>query len=234
MQYYIDYQEKNQQDLKLLLDKIHKEYDKETLKQEKAKLDKIQEHHLLKYALLGGVTLCLLSAWFWIRRKKTKTQPSKGKIENTSLDLVLKDEEQEIEQKVQQENEKTTPIDYEAYAPINRKTVDYLLGKLLEFEQEKAFLASNTRLSTLAEDFNTNRKYLSKVIKVSRGNSFNDYLNALRLAYLEELLKTDKELKTKSIREICDLLGYASPESFHTLFREHFGCPPKEYMETPS
>ncbi len=230
MQYYIDYQDKNQQDLKLLLDKIHKEYDKETLKQEKAKLEQLSNNNLLKYSLIGGGVILFfgLGGVLWIMKNRQKKQTPQ-KEQTKELKEVIKEQVNLTEEVTKKEVREVVTIDYEDYAPINRKTVDYLLDKLTEFEEERHFLASNTRLNSLAERFNTNRKYLSKVIKISRGKSFNDYLNDLRFAYLEDQFKTDEDFKRKSVKEICDILGYASPESFSNLFREYFDCSPKEY-----
>lgn len=133
-----------------------------------------------------------------------------------------------------QNQQKNTPpeIDYEAYLPINKYTVKQLLKSLDDFEKSHKYLASDLRLNTLAERFNTNDKYLSRIIKVKTGKTFNNYINDLRFKHLESLLKNDLDFKERKIKEIAKYLGFGTPEFFATAFKERFGKTPREYFET--
>ncbi|KIC61862.1 helix-turn-helix domain-containing protein [Chryseobacterium taiwanense] len=130
-----------------------------------------------------------------------------------------------------QQKNNTSEIDYEAYLPINKFTVKQLLKSLDDFEKSKKYLTSDLRLNTLAERFNTNDKYLSRIIKVKTGKTFNNYINDLRFRHLESLLKSDVDFKERKIKEIAKYLGFGTPEFFATAFKERFGKTPKEYFE---
>jgi len=134
-----------------------------------------------------------------------------------------------------QNQQKNNPleIDYEAYLPINKHTVKQLLKSLADFEKSNKYLASDLRLNTLAEKFNTNDKYLSRVIKIKTGKNFNNYISDLRFAHLESILKSDTDFKEKKIKEIAKYLGFGTPEFFATAFKEKYGKTPREYFENP-
>lgn len=86
----------------------------------------------------------------------------------------------------------------------------------------------------MALEFNTNDKYLARVIKVKTGKIFNYYVNDLRFAHLEKLIKEDASVKQKKVKEISAYLGYSSPEAFTNLFRERFGVSPTQYFKEDS
>ena len=132
-----------------------------------------------------------------------------------------------------QNQQKSNPpeIDYEAYLPINKYTVKQLLKSLDDFEKSNKYLTPDLRLNTLAEKFNTNDKYLSRVIKVKTGKNFNHYISDLRFSHLESILKSDTDFKERKIKEIARYLGFGTPEFFATAFKEKYGQTPREYFE---
>ncbi|MCY0977149.1 helix-turn-helix transcriptional regulator [Chryseobacterium wangxinyae] len=123
-------------------------------------------------------------------------------------------------------------IDYSLYRPINKLTVDQILASMKNFESSFGFLEQDLKLTALAQKFNTNDKYLSKVIKVYFGKTFNTYLTDLRFEYLDKKLKIDSQFKNQKIKEISSKLGFGSPEFFATAFKEKYGKSPKEYFES--
>lgn len=124
-----------------------------------------------------------------------------------------------------------TEIDYSLYRPINKLTVDQILASMKNFEATFGFLEQDLKLTTLAQKMNTNEKYLSKVIKIDKGKTFNSYLTDLRFEYLDEKLKTDSQFRNQRIKDISSKLGFGSPEFFATAFKEKYGKSPKEYFE---
>lgn len=162
--------------------------------------------------------------------------------ENNNADVKNSVQEEEIKQQEEEDDVayipypeiKVKPVGYDAYAPINESTVKHILNKLENFESKKKFLKKNLRLSDLALEFNTNDKYLARVIKVKTGKIFNYYVNDLRFAHLEKLIKEDASVKQKKIKEISAYLGYSSPEAFTNLFRERFGVSPTQYFKEDS
>lgn len=212
---YIGYQKKNEKNLSLISQKIASGYNLKKLEEEKERLEKERQKERWGFVLaLGGIVGLLIGFLIWRRYKKQN-------------ETVLEHHQSPTPPTA----DVSTKVNYQDYAPIHPITVDDLLKKLDTFEREKSFLQPKTRLSTLAETFGVNKKYVSVVIKVSRGKTFNDYLNTLRLDYLQEQIKTNNEtLASRKVKDISEELGYTTPEAFTNLFRERFGSSPTEYF----
>lgn len=161
-----------------------------------------------------------------------RTNTLSEKPNNNSSEVVSDEEEIPIVYS-QQNQQKNNPseIDYTAYLPINKFTVKQLLKNLDDFEKSNKYLTSDLRLNTLAEKFNTNDKYLSRVIKVKTGKTFNNYINDLRFSHLDSILKSNTDFKERKIKEIAKYLGFGTPEFFATAFKEKYGKTPREYFE---
>ncbi|MCK9860341.1 response regulator [Paenibacillus sp. ATY16] len=80
-------------------------------------------------------------------------------------------------------------------------------------------------LGSVAERYFLNPAYLSRIFKNETGQTFNDYVNTLRLEAASKLLK-DPKLKMSAISEMA---GYMSEKYFFRKFKEHYGCTPTEY-----
>lgn len=121
--------------------------------------------------------------------------------------------------------------DYNSYRPINKLTVDQIIIAMKMFEKSLGYLEQDLKLTALAQKFNTNDKYLSKVIKIKTGKTFNAYLTDLRFEYLDEKLKKDSQFRNQKIKDISAKLGFGSPEFFATAFKEKYGKSPKEFFD---
>jgi AraC-like DNA-binding protein len=122
-------------------------------------------------------------------------------------------------------------FDYSLYRPINKLTVDQIISAMNAFESSLGFLEQDLKLTSLAQKFSTNDKYLSKVIKIKTGKTFNAYLTDLRFDYLDSMLQNDSQFRHQKIKEISAKLGFGSPEFFATAFKEKYGKSPKEFFE---
>lgn len=80
-------------------------------------------------------------------------------------------------------------------------------------------------LGGVAERYFLNPAYLSRIFKNETGQTFNDYVNTLRLEAATRLLK-DPTLKMSAVSEMT---GYMSEKYFFKKFKEHYGCTPTEY-----
>ncbi|WP_262152709.1 helix-turn-helix domain-containing protein [Chryseobacterium foetidum] len=168
--------------------------------------------------------------YFVYRRIKGKKETGIPKI----LEILENPNEISERPKAQghiKETSENTEIDYSLYRPMNKFTVNQILAFMKIFESSSGFLEQDLKLTALAQKFNTNEKYLSKVIKVNLGKTFNAYLTDLRFEYLDEKLKTDFQFKNQKIKEISVKLGFGSPEFFATAFKEKYGKSPKEYFD---
>ena len=69
--------------------------------------------------------------------------------------------------------------------------------------------------------------YFSKLFKEEMGQSFIEYVTGIRMEKAKELLsKTDKSMK-----EICNEIGYADPNYFSRTFKKNVGFTPTEFKE---
>lgn len=120
---------------------------------------------------------------------------------------------------------------------MNRKTIEKArkgktLAELFDelcklMRKEKLYTNPRTNRQTLAELLLTNEKYLSECIHIHKGVTVNTYLNLLRLEHACELLTHPSEEYT--IESIAIDSGFGARNTFHTIFRNHYGITPDEY-----
>ncbi|MGN0205199.1 MAG: response regulator [Coprococcus sp.] len=85
--------------------------------------------------------------------------------------------------------------------------------------------SSNLKLETIARLFGYNSAYLGKLFTKKVGESFNSYLDRVRIERSKQLL-TDQSLK---VYEIAERIGYKNVDYFHKKFRKYVGQSPAEY-----
>ena len=98
-----------------------------------------------------------------------------------------------------------------------------IITKVLSYIEKNS--NRDLKLGSLAELFGYNSTYLGKVFKKTKGESFNTYLDRLRIKKAETLL-SDKSLK---VYEICERVGYRNLNYFYKKFKRFTGISPSEY-----
>lgn len=83
------------------------------------------------------------------------------------------------------------------------------------------------KLEGLAEIFSYNSAYLGKIFKSYTGESFNTYLDKIRIAEGKKLL-VKNNLK---VYEVCNLIGYKNIDYFHSKFKKYVGISPLNYKK---
>jgi AraC-like DNA-binding protein len=106
-----------------------------------------------------------------------------------------------------------------------------ILAQLKTFEFNETYLSSDITLGSLAKEFNTNSKYLSQVINQQKKQSFNNYINGLRIKYTVEKLKTDVVFRKYSIKAIANEVGFNTTESFSKAFFKNTGIRPSFFIK---
>ncbi|NVK53383.1 MAG: AraC family transcriptional regulator, partial [Flavobacteriaceae bacterium] len=114
---------------------------------------------------------------------------------------------------------------------IPKETIETIKEQLLEFETKHQFISTQVSLSTLARLFNTNTKYLSQIINQEKGQSFNNYINQLRINYTIEKLKTDRQFRKYSVKAIAHEVGFNTTESFSKAFFKFTGIKPSYFIK---
>ncbi len=90
---------------------------------------------------------------------------------------------------------------------------------------------TNIRLESIASIFGYNSAYLGKIFNKTLGESFNTYIDKIRISHAKDLLVEDK-LK---VYEIAEQVGYKNVDYFHKKFKKYVGVSPveyKKYLET--
>jgi len=222
---------------------------------------KLVSKYNLWISVLGGVLLLIASYLFWKKSKKNKEKISENNISqviektevttNENKEIADKDVveiEKTLETVAIIENTETTTInvaetesveenetEITETQPQGKSTVvlsatdQRLLDGLNVFEHEKGFLEP-VGLDDLAKKLNTTRSTLSPFLNEYK-NGFSTYINSLRIQQAVTDLKTDKELRKKTIKELAVIYGDLHPKTFASLFKVITGETPTLFIE---
>jgi AraC-like DNA-binding protein len=118
---------------------------------------------------------------------------------------------------------------------INQKTSieqpSKIRQKLEEIMQQKQlFLINDLRITALCKELNTNRTYLSQILKDELNENFNSYINKHRVNHAINLLK-DEDFKQYSLEKFSELSGFGSTVSMIRAFKQTTGKTPSEYRK---
>ena len=83
----------------------------------------------------------------------------------------------------------------------------------------------NLKLETIASLFGYNSSYLGKIFTRTVGESFNTYVDRVRIDHATRLL-AEGDLK---VYEIAEKVGYSNVDYFHKKFKKYVGKSPAEY-----
>ena len=88
----------------------------------------------------------------------------------------------------------------------------------------EAHYAEAITLETISSQFGLSREYFSRLFHKSVGITFLQHLNRVRIAHLyDDLVHTDE-----GIMNLCERHGLTNYKLFSRLFREIYGCTPRE------
>jgi len=193
---------------------IFKEYDIPKLKDEKNLLiEKIKEvtQKSKMIIILISIALVFTTAFLIVQyRKRKKYKERFEAIFNNGLDnKIIIAKKEKIPTKIKKD----------------------ILEKLIDFEKKRKFLDKKVSLNSLSKEFQTNSKYLSKVINSSKDQSFSNYINNLKINDIIERLKTDNILRKYTIKAISSEAGFNNSESFSKAFYKAKGIKPSYFFK---
>jgi AraC-like DNA-binding protein len=208
---------------KYLWIKINKNYDTSNLTQEKELIiEGLQRENKLSIMWIIALSLLsLIAIVFWIQNLKKK------KIYQQRFKELI---DPNINQKKEKEQSNLIKIEAKSIG-FSDEIVTNILECLTDFEKSNDFTKSNTTISRLAEKFNTNSRYLSKVINTYKKKNFNNYINDLRINFAIEKLKKDRKFRNYTIKAISDEIGYGKAESFSKAFYKRTGIYPSFFIK---
>lgn len=234
---------------KYLYTRINKEYDNQKLIEEKNKIEKSLKTQKITNVFLFLISLLVIGLIVLRYRKLQKTYKARFEEIITQSELK-KHDDKKITQKhalltKEQENKEDSQIipkvniteasfDYNFYNKIpglNPIFIENILNQLEEFENNNKFLDTQISQRLLSENFSTNATYLSKIINVYKGKTFNIYINDLRLDYIIEFLKNDVKYLNMDVKELARLSGFSNTENFSDNFQRKFKIKPSYFIK---
>lgn len=91
---------------------------------------------------------------------------------------------------------------------------------------EDSYCDSNLSSQVLADRFNLSTAYLCRIFRQAKGCSLTDYINQLRIARAQEILR-DPSVKVK---DVAEQVGIENKQYFFMLFKQTTGVTPKQYQ----
>ncbi|MCT2563896.1 AraC family transcriptional regulator [Chryseobacterium herbae] len=113
---------------------------------------------------------------------------------------------------------------------ITDETVKMILAKLEKFEKSQKFIKKDLSLTSLANDLNTNTRYLSEIIKLYKENNYNNYINGLRINYITNKLYENPIYREYKISYLAEACGFSSREVFAVIFKKETGVSPSYFI----
>jgi AraC-like DNA-binding protein len=91
--------------------------------------------------------------------------------------------------------------------------------------QERGYLDPDIKLSDLAESIGTSPQLLSQYLNDVLGLSFFDYINALRVAEIQKMMR-DPANDKRTLLDLAFAAGFSSKSTFNTSFKKISGLAP--------
>lgn len=209
-------------DYSYLSAKLHKDYDRKTLIEQKEDLEKASTRKI-KYAqiiiLAGAFVLC----FFLIRYIKDQKIKKQYRLLQERISEGTYDVHDIIQNDAEESNLRKTSLTPEMTLEIREK--------LEKFEKEKQFLKKGLTEKEVAVKLSTNSHYLSVYVNEHKGMNFNKYMAELRINHITHLLNTNNMYLRFTIEALAKECGIASRQNFSNLFFEINGIRPTDYIK---
>jgi AraC-like DNA-binding protein len=106
-----------------------------------------------------------------------------------------------------------------------------VLDSLAVFKEKNEFLSTNITLQKLAKRLKTNHTYLSKIVNVYEGKSFNSFMNDLRVDYTIKRLQDDATFRKYTIDAIAEESGFSNTRTFSRAFQRKTNLNPSYFIK---
>ena len=112
---------------------------------------------------------------------------------------------------------------------INPELADELYDKILTIiVAEKKYRDPNYSAQQLAQELNTNPRYLSAVVNSRFGQNYSCLVNEFRIRDAQHML-IDKRYKDMTMEEIGLAVGFSNRQSFYAAFFKYKGIAPHKF-----
>lgn len=115
---------------------------------------------------------------------------------------------------------------------MKQLTRDRLKTEILnKVKTQKMYRDNGYGVRQLAEDLNTNVRYISIVLSECYGMNYSSFINKIRIDEAVVMLE-DKEYDDVCIEDICTAVGFMNRQSFFTYFTRFMGTTPRKFRES--
>ncbi|MGE8514445.1 MAG: helix-turn-helix domain-containing protein [Chryseobacterium culicis] len=207
-------------DFAFLSSKLYREYDTNTLIEERNKL--IEDHHKGSALLKGVILISVLATILIIYRFQRKEKYLRSQYRQL-LEKIDKSENNSG-----YENEKI--LIQHTKSIYNEEIINDVKMKLKIFEDKKQFLKKNIKLPDVAVLIGTNRSTLSYVLNDHLDVSFTQYIKRLRINYITKLLLENNKYLQYNIDGLALECGMSNRQVFSAHFLEINRIRPTDFI----
>jgi len=211
-----------------------KEHENQLLvKNDKIKSLQLENQRTWIYTLIIGmsIVLVLLVIVFYQSIRQLRTNKS---LVKTNLEIVQSEKKiKEANKKLQaQLSTQKVQVKKQTNPSIQTEQTQALLSHLLQaLDEQKIFTKPELTLSLLATELNTNRTYLSQIIKEHFNAGFTEVINNYRVKEARSLLASPENANF-TVDHIGAMAGFNSKASFYAVFKQHTGVTPSYFQKS--
>ncbi len=227
---------------KYLYTKINKEYDTQKLITEKNRIESSlkTQRAIISSLLLIAVIIISLVGYRYYHLQKVYKDRFNEIIAKKDVDITTNlPQEKALDVKTSSSEadfsiKPNNFFDVEYYNKIpglNPLFVESIINQLHVFEKENKFLDNQISQKMLSESLGTNSTYLSKIINVYKGKSFNHYINDLRIDYIIEFMKNDAKYLNIDVKELATMAGFTNAIGFSDNFQRKYQIKPSFFIK---
>ena len=113
--------------------------------------------------------------------------------------------------------------------PSQKKADAIWRAILLAMETNRIYTDPNVTRDSFAERIGTNHTWLTAIIKDHTGKSYTQFINSWRINEAVKILSEENCGYTN--KELSELLGFMTPQSFYNTFRQQMGMSPARFRQ---
>ncbi|TDQ27764.1 helix-turn-helix domain-containing protein [Tenacibaculum caenipelagi] len=114
---------------------------------------------------------------------------------------------------------------------IDKDLENKILNEFKNVTKNLDFLKPDFSINYIANKLETNTTYISFVFNKYHRESFKQYCTKLKINYVVEKLKTDKNFRKYSIQAVAEEIGYTNASAFTRAFKKHVGVTPSIFLK---
>jgi AraC-like DNA-binding protein len=205
---------------KYLSGKIFKEYDTKQLLRAKAEIENsLQQRKIMEVGLVALVVLLFGLLGYSLHRHKQNKKVFRRKFDE------LMSQSASVARESETRKPGTGNLD------LNPDIVASVLKHLEKFEKNAKYLEPDMTLTKMAGIFDSNTKYVSRIIFHYRGKKSPEYINDLKIDHVIALLKTDNKYRLYTNKALGEEVGFATTQHFTRAFSNRTGMPPNYFIQ---